>query len=66
MNPEAQQNIIGVIEGRLETALDAKADRIEEAKTILLAYSGFSVDRARSWVMSGGSQSNLPRWFVAI
>ena len=63
MNPEAQQNIIGVIEGRLETALDAKAERIEEAKTILLAYSGFSVDRARSWVMSGGSQSNLPRWF---
>ena len=33
MEKDAQQNIVGVIEKRLETALDAKAERIEEAKT---------------------------------
>jgi len=61
---EAQVATISSIERRLDLCLKAKADRMEEAMVVLLAYSGYSIDTARQFA-SGASRagSDLPRWF---
>lgn len=55
--------IMSDVEGRLEMALDAKADRMEEATTILLSYAGFGIDRSRQFATGATKNESLPHWF---
>ena len=58
-----QEKLIQLIEQRLDFCLDAKDDRLEEAMVVLMAYSGFSVDKSREYASSHAHNTTLPHWF---
>lgn len=61
---EAEVTLIGEVEERLGSCIKAKGARMEEALTVLLAYSGYSIERAREYAMNVTTHSgSLPRWF---
>jgi len=60
---EASQTIQRNVEDRLELCLTAKADKLEEAMTVLMVYAGYRVDVARDFAKSSGEHSTLPKWF---
>ena len=59
----SQDRLIQLIEDKLEFCLDAKKDRLEEAMVVLLAYSGFSIDKSREYASSHAHNTTLPHWF---
>ena len=64
LNTDSQSRLITLIEDRLEASVNSKSDRMEEALTVLLAYCGYSIDKARDYAVSAASKSaQLPRWF---
>jgi hypothetical protein len=60
---EDQSKLIRLVEKRLEFCLTAKDDRIEEAMVVLMAYSGFSIDKSREYASSHAHNTTLPHWF---
>ena len=58
-----QEKLIRLVEQRLDFCLEAKADRVEEAMVVLMAYSGFSVDKSREYASSHAHNTTLPHWF---
>jgi hypothetical protein len=61
---EAEVTLIDEVEERLGSCIKAKGARMEEALTVLLAYSGYSIERAREYAMNVTTHSgSLPRWF---
>ena len=52
-----QEKLIRLVEQRLDFCLEAKADRVEEAMVVLMAYSGFSVDKSREYASSHAHDS---------
>ena len=65
MSPEEKEalhnQLIRLVEDRLDHCLSAKSDRLEEAMVVLMAYAGFSVDKSRDFAKSEHHQ--LPHWF---
>jgi len=61
----AHDAIIGTIEDKLERAYEEKAERIEEAKTILLAQEGTYVRSALNIVrgISPSRDEGMPKWY---
>ena len=60
---DADTAIHELILGRLDACVDAKHDRLEEAMVVLMAYSGFSIDKARDFAKAH-TQEQLPNWFT--
>ena len=58
-----QDRLIELIEKRLDFCLEAKDDRVEEAMVVLMAYSGFSIDKSREYASSHAHNTTLPHWF---
>mgnify|MGYP003653399890 FL=1 len=64
INEGGESRLITLIEDRLESSVKSKSERMEEALTVLLAYCGYSIDKARDYAVSAASTSSqLPRWF---
>ena len=64
INEDSGSRLITLIEDRLEASVKSKSERMEESLTVLLAYCGYSIDKARDYAVSAASSSaQLPRWF---
>ena len=59
----SQQKLVELVEKRLDFCLEAKSDRLEEAMVVLMAYSGFSIDKSREYASSHAHNTTLPHWF---